>query len=421
MISNTMKVSFGIAIGAIGAFATSAQAASLDPAFGSAGIASTAFGSYGAAARVVIQSDGRIVTAGQTALGEFALARYTTSGALDTSFNGTGKVTTTPSGSCSGQARALALQADGKIVVAGTSCPNFTSTRNFTIYRYNTDGSLDTSFGSSGKATVNFYAGASEANAVAVQGSSIWVAGYAGSGFALARLTSGGTLDYSFGGGTGTVTSSVGTSSSFANSLVIQADGKPVLAGYASSSGTVFALARYTTSGALDATFGTGGKVLTNVAGTSAGNSAIATSLAIQSDGNLVAAGYAKSASAGPYRFAVVRYTGTGALDKLLWIRHRQGPYRHRQRRCDRRRCCHRRQRRNHCRRLLQCGQLPPVDLESLRLLRQPGCQLRACRHGRRQRERRCSRARHPGRRQGRRRGLWQLASGLRGCALPIS
>jgi len=316
--SNTMKVSFGIALSAIGSFATFAQAASLDPAFGSAGIASTAFGGYGAAARVVVQADGRIVAAGQTALGEFALARYTTSGALDTSFNGTGKVTTTPSGSCSGQARALALQADGKIVVAGASCPNFTSTRNFTVYRYNTDGSLDTSFGSAGKTTVNFYAGASEANAVAVQGSSIWVAGYAGSGFALARLTSGGTLDYSFGGGTGTVTSSVGTGSAFANSLIIQADGKPVLAGYASSSGTVFALARYTTSGALDATFGSGGKVLTNVAGTSAGNAAIATSLAIQSDGNLVAAGYAKSTSAGPYRFAVVRYTGTGALDSYF-------------------------------------------------------------------------------------------------------
>lgn len=318
MISNAMKVSFGMAIGAIGALATPAQAASLDPTFGSAGITSTAFGNYGAAARVVIQPDGRIVTAGQDALGDFALARYTTSGVLDTSFNGTGKVTTTPSGSCSGQARALALQADGKIVVAGASCPNFTSTRNFTIYRYNTDGSLDTSFGSSGKATVNFYAGASEAYAVAVQGSSIWVAGYAGSGFALARLTSGGTLDYSFGSGTGTVTSAVGTSSAFANSLAIQADGKPVLAGYASSGGTVFALTRYTTSGALDATFGTGGKVLTNVAGTSAGNSSIATSLAIQSDGNIVAAGYAKSTSAGYYRFAAVRYTSTGALDSYF-------------------------------------------------------------------------------------------------------
>lgn len=318
MISNTMKVSLGLAISAISALATSAQAASLDSTFGSAGLTSTAFGNYGAAARVVIQPDGRIVAAGQTALGEFALARYTTSGALDTSFNGTGKVATTPSGSCSGQARALALQADGKIVVAGTSCPNFTSTRNFTIYRYNTDGSLDTGFGSSGKATVNFYAGASEAYAVAVQGSSIWVAGYAGSGFALARLTGSGTLDYSFGGGTGTVTSAVGTGSAFANSLAIQADGKPVLAGYASSSGTVFALTRYTTTGALDATFGTGGKVLTNVAGTSAGNAAIATSLAIQSDGNIVAAGYAKSTSADYYRLAAVRYTGTGALDSYF-------------------------------------------------------------------------------------------------------
>lgn len=318
MISNTMKVSLGLAISAVSALAMPAQAASLDPTFGSAGIASTAFGYYGAAARVVIQADGRIVTAGQTALGEFALARYTTSGVLDTSFNGSGKVTTTPSGSCSGQARALALQADGKIVVAGTSCPNFTSTRNFTIYRYNPDGSLDTSFGSSGKATVNFYAGASEANAVAVQGGSIWVAGYAGSGFALARLNSSGTLDYSFGSGTGTVTSAVGTGSAFANSLAIQADGKPVLAGYASSGGTVFALTRYTASGALDGTFGTGGKVLTNVAGTATGNSAIATSLAIQSDGNIVAAGYAKSTSAGYYRSAAVRYTSTGALDSYF-------------------------------------------------------------------------------------------------------
>ncbi|MEG3789589.1 delta-60 repeat domain-containing protein [Lysobacter sp. CCNWLW3] len=318
MISNTMKVSLVVAFGAASASATPAQAASLDPTFGSAGTTSTAFGNYGAAARVVIQADGRIVAAGQNALGEFALARYTTSGALDASFNGTGQVTTTLSGSCSGQARALALQDDGKIVVAGTSCPNFTSTRNFTIVRYNTDGSLDTSFGGSGKATVNFYAGASEAYAVAIQGGSIWVAGYAGSGFALARLTGSGTLDYSFGGGTGTVTSAVGTGSALANSLAIQADGKPVLAGYASSGGTVFALTRYTTTGALDTTFGTGGKVLTNVGGTFAGNSAVATSLAIQSDGNIVAAGYANSASGGYYRMAAVRYTSTGALDSYF-------------------------------------------------------------------------------------------------------
>ncbi|KRA17516.1 delta-60 repeat domain-containing protein [Lysobacter sp. Root604] len=318
MISNTMKVSLGMAIGAIGVVATPAGAAALDPTFGSAGTTSTAFGGYGAAARVVIQPDGRIVSAGQNALGDFALARYTTSGALDTSFNGTGMVTTTLSGSCSGQARALALQADGKIVVAGASCPNFTATRNFTIVRYNADGSLDTSFGSSGKATVNFYAGASEAYAVAIQGGSIWVAGYAGSGFALARLTGSGTLDYSFGSGTGTVTSTVGTSSALANSLAIQADGKPVLAGYASSGGTVFALTRYTTTGALDTTFGTGGKVLTNVGGTFTGNSAVATSLAIQSDGNIVAAGYANSASGGYYRMAAVRYTSAGALDSYF-------------------------------------------------------------------------------------------------------
>ena len=312
MISNRIKISIGIAIGAL---ATFAQAASLDPTFGTGGITSTAFGSYGSAARVVIQPDGRIVTAGQDALGDFALARYTTSGALDTSFNGTGKVTTTASGTCSGQARALALQTDGKIVVAGTSCPNFNSIRNFTVYRYNTDGSLDNTCGSWGQTTINFSAGNSEAFAIAVRGGSIWVAGYAGSSFALARLTSSGSLDYSFGSGTGMVTTPVGTNTAFASSLVIQADGKPVLAGYASSGGTVFALTRYTTTGALDTTFGTGGKVLTNVGGASSGYSALATSVAVQSDGKIVAGGYANTAGSNYYRFAVVRYTSTGALD----------------------------------------------------------------------------------------------------------
>ena len=318
MISNRMKISFGMAISAICALASPAWAASLDPTFGTAGIASTAFGYYGAAAKVIVQPDGRIVTAGQDAFGDFALARYTTSGALDTSFNGTGKVTTTPAGTCSGQARALALQSDGKIVVAGTSCPNFNSIRNFTLYRYNIDGSLDTTFGTSGKVTINFSAGSSEALAVAVQGSSIWVAGYAGSSFALARLTSSGALDYTFGSGSGFVTTMVGTDTAFANSLAIQADGKPVLAGYASSSGTVFALTRYTTSGALDTTFGTGGKVLTHVAGTLSGNGALAMSVAIQGDGKIVAGGYAKSTASGYYQLAVARYTSAGALDSTF-------------------------------------------------------------------------------------------------------
>ncbi|WNL47547.1 hypothetical protein RKE25_07905 [Dyella sp. BiH032] len=318
MFSNRMKISFGMAISAICALASPAWAASLDPMFGTAGITSTPFPYYGSAARVVIQPDGRIVAAGQDAYGDFALTRYTTNGALDTSFNGTGKVTTAPSGSCSGQARALALQSDGKIVAAGTSCPNFNSIRNFTVYRYNTDGSLDTTFGSSGKVTINFYAGASEAYAVAVQGSSIWVAGYAGSGFALARLTSSGALDYSFGSGTGMVTTPVGTNTAFANSLAIQADGKPVLAGYASSDGTVFALTRYSTSGALDTTFGSGGKVLTHVAGTLSGNGALAMSVAIQSDGKIVAGGYAKSTASGYYQLAVARYTSAGVLDSTF-------------------------------------------------------------------------------------------------------
>jgi len=297
------------------ALALPAHAASLDSSFGTGGLVSTAFGSYGAASRVAIQADGRVLVTGQDALGDFTLVRYTSAGVADTSFNATGKVVTTPSGSCSAQSRALSIQADGKIVVVGSSCPNFNSLRNFTLYRYNVDGSLDTTFGSAGKVTTNFSVGASEAFAVVARGSSILVGGYAGTKFALARYTATGAPDATFGSGTGMVTTTVGTSSAFVNSLAVQSDGKIVLAGYAVSSGTVFALARYQTTGALDTSFGTGGIVTTNVGGTFSGNSAIANAVAIQGDGKIVAAGYANVSSSSTYRFAVVRYTASGALD----------------------------------------------------------------------------------------------------------
>ena len=128
----------------------------LDPTFGTAGIVTTAIGTIGDQAHAVaIQGDGKLVAAGYSIYGappqwEFALARYNTDGSLDTTFNTSGKVTT-PIGTIHDEANAVVIQADGKLVAAG-----FTDTGSqdeFALVRYNTDGSLDTTFNTTGIVT----------------------------------------------------------------------------------------------------------------------------------------------------------------------------------------------------------------------------------------------------------------------------
>jgi len=121
----------------------SLHAGDLDPTFGTGGKVVTDFGGSEFANAVAIQTDGRIVVAGQTAT-DLALARYKPDGGLDPSFGTGGKVTT------GGQdfADAVAIQPNGKIVVAGGN----------ELIRYNADGSLDSSFGTGGKVTTDFAA-----------------------------------------------------------------------------------------------------------------------------------------------------------------------------------------------------------------------------------------------------------------------
>src|SRR5205085_6356209 len=123
------------------------------------------------------------------AVGTFALARYNSDGTLDATFGSGGKVTTV-FGTNGAVALALALQPDGKIVAAGVTA---SSTSNFALARYNTNGTLDTSFGSGGKVTTNFSGGNDYARGVAIQADGkIVVAGSSNIGldwpdFALAR------------------------------------------------------------------------------------------------------------------------------------------------------------------------------------------------------------------------------------------
>ena len=291
----------------------------LDPTFGTGGKVITDFGaSNEGIAAVAVQSDGKLVAAGSSYLngGDFALARYNPNGTLDTSFGSGGKVRTDFGGYYEG-ARSVALQADGKIVAAGGSVNPLYN--DFAVARYNSNGTLDTSFGTGGKVITEFFSSFGQASAqavsVAVQpDGKIVVAGYAnidgGENFALVRYNSDGTLDASF-GTAGKVSTpfdpaNQGFSYATADSLALQQDGKIVLAGQAySNGGSDFALARYNSNGTLDTTFGTGGRVITDFATPNDG----ASSIAVQPDGKIVAAGFLR------FKLALARYNSSGSLD----------------------------------------------------------------------------------------------------------
>lgn len=167
----------------------------LDSGFGTGGITLTSVGGGDDEARAVaIQPDGRIVAAGHWQNGsnyDFALARFNADGSLDTSF-GTGGKLTTAIGSSSEYARAVVVQADGRIVAAGFS--NIAGTDDFALVRYNSDGTLDTSFGVGGKRTTSFGTGQDTAYALTLQPDGKLIAvGYSHNGsnydFAVARYT----------------------------------------------------------------------------------------------------------------------------------------------------------------------------------------------------------------------------------------
>jgi uncharacterized delta-60 repeat protein len=269
---------------------------SLDNSFDSDGKVVTSFGSNDSAFSSAIQSDGKIVVAGCTGSSDFALIRYNADGSLDTTFNGTGIVTTDFGGD--DRIYSIKIQSDGKIVVAGTSGGNFA------LARYNTDGSLDTTFDTDGKLTTDF-GGSDVAYALAIQSDGkIVAAGTNGSDFALARYNTDGSLDSTF-DTDGKLTTDLGGTDA-ANAIAIQSDGKIVVAG----KNTVdFAVARYNADGSLDTSFDADGKLTTNVYGYDT-----AYAISIQSDGKIVVAGSSGTAFSA-YRFSLVRYNADGSLD----------------------------------------------------------------------------------------------------------
>jgi uncharacterized delta-60 repeat protein len=189
---------------------------------------------------VAIQSDGKLVVAGKND-SDFAIARYNTDGSLDTSFSGDGKQTTDFGGS--DYIQSIAIQSDGKIVAVGAK---FYAGFDFAMARYNTDGSLDTSFDSDGKVTTDFGNFSDVASGVAIQSDGkIVAAGKAGSGFGLARYNANGSLDTDF-DSDGKVTTGFGDWDGIGAGLALLSDGRLVVAGTASLGGTSdIAIARY--------------------------------------------------------------------------------------------------------------------------------------------------------------------------------
>jgi uncharacterized delta-60 repeat protein len=299
----------------------------LDPGFGEGGKITTGFGN--GANSIAVQPDGKLVLAGGGTT-DFALARYNGDGTLDSSFGENGKVTTEILHHYN-WAFAVAIQTDGKIVAAG-GAGDFSTSDGFALVRYNSDGSLDSSFGDGGKVTTAFDGdwngeispmSESEAYAIAIQSDGMIVAGGYVDGipahFALARYKYNGKLDKSFGDG-GKVTTSFSNFSVTARSMAIQPDGKIVLAGHAGSQdGRVdFALARYNSDGSLDSTFGASGKVTTDLFG----QVDAAYAAALQPDGRIVLVGFSGivagfgSGGEDAVDFALVRYNSDGSLDK---------------------------------------------------------------------------------------------------------
>jgi len=277
----------------------------LDTTFGTGGMMTI---ESDAAFALTIDSQDRIISAGCSwsyANGnyDFDLARYNNNGSLDNTFGTNGRVAT-DFGGTNDYAQAIAIDSSGKIVVAGHGSYSF-----FAVARYNNNGSLDNTFGTNGRVTTDFPEHDNAACAIAIdsQGRTV-AAGYTdvpidGYEFALARYDTDGNLDTTF-GTKGTVTTDFSGNNDVVYGIAIDSSGKIVVTGYSwiNDNNCDFALARYNNDGSLDSPFGTDGRVTTDFGGRAVGQA-----LAIDSQGRIVVAGYAQ-VNGNNHDFALARY-----------------------------------------------------------------------------------------------------------------
>jgi uncharacterized delta-60 repeat protein len=268
---------------------------------------------------LAIADGGKLVVAGVSRKGArytWAIARYRADGTLDPSFGSGGRVLTQFGG---GGADALAVQQDGKLLVAGEGNIDTRGDSGFALARYTVRGRLDPSFGGNGRVLTAFARYPGEkfalANAISVAveaDGKIVAAGWSGgtnaASFAtLVRYTSRGKLDPSFGRGGKVVTALGSQHSAYLRAAALQPDGKIVALGTTSlPSGTAVVVVRFTSSGELDPSFGEGGQVAVDA--WMEGSAVL-----VQPDGKIVVAG--TLGFTGHARAALARYTAEGKLD----------------------------------------------------------------------------------------------------------
>ncbi len=300
---------------------TLAQAGSLDLSFDTDGKQTTPIGTsddYGNS--VAIQSDGKIIVTGYSENGIYnhiALVRYNTNGSLDNTFDFDGKVTTSIGSTSDATGNSVAIQSDGKILVAGNSF--YSGSGDFALVRYNTNGSLDTTFDNDGIVITAVGGSTDLGQFVALQSDGkILVAGSSHNGtnfdFALTRYNTNGSLDNTF-DTDGKVTTSIGAFNDYGLSLVIQPNGKIVVAGQSFISTYVasFGLIRYNTNGSLDSTFDNDGIATTSI-GTVSDN---LYSVKLDINDKIVVGGnYRINGTNADYVLA--RYNVNGSLDSTL-------------------------------------------------------------------------------------------------------
>lgn len=306
-------------------FTFAQQPGSLDPTFGFNGIMIASLGNNFMAinAYSVLQPDGKIIVGGtaDTAYNKRPFVmRFNADGSRDFTFGG-GATITKATAAQRDTIYGIALQNDGKIVLAGVSW-SVTSYR-VLLLRYNSDGTIDNTFGTSGIKIITPNSGG-EAHSVAIQDDQkIVVAGYTvKSGkqrFLTMRLNSNGTFDNTFGTG-GIVATAVDTIVDYAYTVAIQPDQKILVGGYSAykDNGWLgkyiqFATVRYNTNGTPDASFGNAGMVKTKV-GTVQGYS-ILMSIAVTDSQKILAGGQCQNFSSPDRDFAVVCYNSNGSKD----------------------------------------------------------------------------------------------------------
>lgn len=270
----------------------------------------------------VIQPDGKILVAGHTWNGnndDFVVARFNSDGSVDKNFGDNGRQIT-DFGALE-EAKSILLQGDGKIVLCGNKRDgnNPYNIYQFAAARYNSNGTLDKSFGVDGVSLISPFGRADICNTATLQkdgkivmaGASYLDIYYDSAQFAVIRLKTNGKLDVSF-GEQGIKLTGLNTAFSTATSISIQSDEKIVAGGRVFlNMHDYFAITRYNTDGSLDTSFSHDGK-LNRVFGQ---EDYFLESLVIQTDGKIVAAGFSEGNGGGTTSFEVARFTTSGELD----------------------------------------------------------------------------------------------------------